>query len=287
MQIQGSGKIKFANGEMKRAAYSGNNDKPYVSIGQILINEGELSSDRFYKKNKGLMDAGSEVSWPGVRPILRLMKIRSEDHHAFDCEYQNDPSNNEMAPFKDLTYWVQVCRDWVFFGSCDPSLGKQNKARDPSAILVGGYDRNHGVLDVVEALIARRLPDKIISDIITLEKHYRCLVWGIETIQFQEFLKTELVKRSAALGIPVPARSITPHTDKTLRIESLQPHVVNGLIRIHRNQSVLIEQLQHWPEADHDDGPDALQMLWMLACSAGQGVPTIMSKSQRKPLRYR
>ena len=42
MQIQGSGKIKFANGEMKRAAYSGNNDKPYVSIGQILINEGEL-----------------------------------------------------------------------------------------------------------------------------------------------------------------------------------------------------------------------------------------------------
>ena len=51
MQIQGSGKIKFANGEMKRAAYSGSNDKPYVSIGQILINEGELLATNASKQS--------------------------------------------------------------------------------------------------------------------------------------------------------------------------------------------------------------------------------------------
>ncbi|EFA28471.1 transporter, partial [Haemophilus influenzae HK1212] len=40
----------------------------------------------------------------------------------------------------------------------------------------------------------------------------------------------ELVKRSAQRGIPVPATATKPNTDKMLRIESLQPHMVNGLI---------------------------------------------------------
>lgn len=244
---------------------------------EILLNRGEDESDAYYAQNKSLMDQGCVLSWPKTRPLLRLMKERADDHHAFDCEYQNDPTNDDEAPFKVIHFWVQPCRKWVFFGAVDPSLGKNNKARDPSAIMVGGLDREHGVLDVVEAKIARRVPDKIISDVIELQKEYNAQVWGVENIQFQEFLKTELIKRSAALGIPVPARAVTPSTDKALRIESIQPHVANGLIRIHRNQTVLYEQLRHWPEADHDDGPDALQMLWMIALSGAFGIPQILS----------
>ncbi|HNM44778.1 phage terminase large subunit, partial [Plasticicumulans sp.] len=141
----------------------------------------------------------------------------------------------------------------------------------PSALLVGGYNRETGILDVVEAAIRKRLPDKIIEDVIALHAEYRCLVWGIEAVQFQEFLRTELIKRSAQRGRPVPARAITPHADKALRIESLQPHVANGLIRLHPSQSTLLEQLRHFPSADHDDGPDALHMLWMLATSGAGG----------------
>lgn len=44
----------------------------------------------------------------------------------------------------------------------------------------------------------------------------------------------------------------------------------NGLIRLHQSQHTLIEQLRHFPGADHDDGPDALQMLWALA-TGGSG----------------
>ena len=254
---------------------------------EIFLNEGEDEADQYYLQNKATMDEGAVLSWPKTRPLLRLMKIRADDHHAFDCEYQNDPTNDDNAPFKNIEFWVQPCRKWVFYGAVDPSLGKNNKARDPSAILVGGLDREHGVLDVVEARIARRVPDKIISDIIGLQKEYACQVWGVETVQFQEFLKTELVKRSAAAGIPVPARAVTPGTDKALRIESIQPHVANGLIRIHRNQTVLFEQLRHWPEADHDDGPDALHMLWMIALSGSYGVPNILRarRTRRQSLR--
>jgi predicted phage terminase large subunit-like protein len=48
---------------------------------------------------------------------------------------------------------------------------------------------------------------------------------------------------------------------------ALQPHMANGLIRLHPSQHTLIEQLRHFPKADHDDGPDALHMLWMAAAS--------------------
>ena len=86
-----------------------------------------------------------------------------------------------------------------------------------------------------------------------------------------------MVKRAAARGIPVPARGVQPIADKLLRIESLQPHMANGLIRLHANQSTLIDQLRHFPKADHDDGPDALHMLWMAATTMGAGAEGFQS----------
>lgn len=232
--------------------------------------KGEWLAESFYQQNKAEMDEGAVVSW-SARPLVELMKIRARDgHDTFDAEYQNDPVSGEDAIFAGegvFHFWVNRLNEWIFFGAADPSLGIAGKRRDPSALLVGGMNRETGVLDVVEALIRKRVPDKIISDIIGLQKQYRCLVWAFESVQFQEFLRTELIKRSAQLGIPVPARAVTPHADKLLRIESLQPHMVNKLIRFQASQKTLISQLKHFPKADHDDGPDALHMLWALAVS--------------------
>ncbi len=240
---------------------------------EILRNEGEDAADAFYRRHQDRMEAGAQVSW-AARPLLALMKIRARDgHDTFDSEYQNDPVAGDNAPFSGIIqFWVNTSADWIFFGACDPSLGKAGASRDPSAILVGGFNRQTGILDVVEAAIRKRLPDRIIEDVIAYQAEYRCLLWVIETVQFQAFLYSELVKRAAARGIPVPARGVQPITDKLLRIESLQPHVKNGLIRLHPSQTTLIDQLRHFPKADHDDGPDALQMLWMAATTLGGGV---------------
>ncbi|MBR7793791.1 phage terminase large subunit [Undibacterium sp. FT147W] len=233
---------------------------------EILLNDGEQEALDFYRANPG-MDKGAKICWPGGTSFYKLMIKRARDgKEAFDSEQQNDPVSGEDAPFANcIHFWVNRLAEWLFFGACDPSLGKQGRSRDPSAILVGGMNRETGVLDVVEASIKKRLPDKIIEDVIAYQKIYRCLIWGVESVQFQEFMRTELVKRSAARKIPVPARALIPSTDKILRIESMQPHMANGLIRLHTSQSTLIDQLRHFPKADHDDGPDALQMLWMLA----------------------
>lgn len=241
---------------------------------ELLLNAGEEDALAFYRERLSEMEAGAVVSWPAAQPLYKLMVKRARDGRAaFDSEQQNDPISGEDAPFANcITFWVNRLKEWVFYGACDPSLGKHGASRDPSALLVGGHNRHTGVLDVVEALIKKRLPDRIIEDVILLQAEYGCVLWAVETVQFQEFLRTELVKRSAARGIPVPARAITPHADKLLRIESLQPHMANKLIRLHQSQATLIDQLRHFPKADHDDGPDALHMLWMLAATRNVGI---------------
>ncbi|ASJ24145.1 phage terminase large subunit [Laribacter hongkongensis] len=236
---------------------------------EILLNDGAEQAATFYALQQPEMDRGARICWPGGTTFYKLMVKRARDGKAaFDSEQQNEPLSGDDAPFDGaITFWVNRLAEWVFYGACDPSLGKAGSRRDPSALLVGGLNRETGILDVVEAAIRKRLPDRIIEDIIAFQREYRCLVWGVETVQFQEFLRTELVKRSAARGIPVPARAVKPIDDKKLRIESLQPHVQNGLIRLFPDQHTLIEQLEHFPMADHDDGPDALHMLWAIARS--------------------
>lgn len=238
---------------------------------EILLGQGPDEALAFYQAHQPDMDRGVAICWPSGTTFYKLMVKRARDgKSAFDSEQQNDPLSGDDAPFAEcIHFWVNRLPEWVFYGACDPSLGKASARRDPSAILVGGFNRHTGILDVVEASIRKRLPDRIISDVISFQAEYRCVLWLVESVQFQEFMRTELVKRSAQRGIPVPARGVQPHGDKLLRIETLQPHMANSLIRLHPSQHTLIEQLRHFPLADHDDGPDALHMLWAAALSGG------------------
>lgn len=144
---------------------------------EILRNngaDGEMLANAYYQQHRAEMDEGAIVSW-SARPILALMLIRARDGHAtFDAEYQNDPVSGEDAIFAGegvFHFWVNRLAEWIFFGACDPSLGKQGASRDPSALLV------EVALTVTPAfwICSRgRYPqtcfDKIISDIIELRR---------------------------------------------------------------------------------------------------------------------
>ncbi|NRA86821.1 MAG: phage terminase large subunit, partial [Rhizobiales bacterium] len=238
---------------------------------EVYINDSREAALSFYQLHKKQMDKGAVVSWPGVRPLIKLMDKRVIiGHGSFDSEYQNDPTATD-ATFTGFTYYIEPSRDWLFFGAVDPSLGiKGKQGRDPSAILVGGFDRVNNRLDVIEALIRKRVPDLIINDTIAMQKEYGCVAWFVEAVQFQEFFRTQLMKAAIALGVNVPAYPVIPNTDKHLRIETLQPHVQAGNIRFRQEHRILLDQLRHFPKASHDDGPDALEMLWINALKFSQ-----------------
>lgn len=222
-------------------------------------------AEDFYHTHKDEMNKGAVVSWQ-ARPILTMMTIRANNRKAFDSEYQNDPTAGDDAPFANaISYWHTLPDNLIYFGACDPSLGRAGASRDPSAIVVAGLDRTTGKVYIIEAVIKKRLPDRIISDVIAMQEKYNCTKWVIEAVAFQEFLRTELIKRGQASGVPIPAVPVKPTTDKLLRIESLQPYMANAMLILHSSQSTLIDQFRHFPKADHDDGPDAVEMVYKLA----------------------
>lgn len=233
----------------------------------------KAEAEAFWQANQAAMEAGAVVSWPEVRPLKKLMDLRiSIGRQSFNSEQQNTPNDNEDAPFQNLSFWVVRLSQWIFGGACDPSLGKSDRKGDPSAILVLGLNRETGIVDVVEASIRRRVPTTIIADVIAFQRQYGCLLWGIETVQFQAFFAQVLVAESAVAGVPVPAIGIENRIDKDLRIMSLQPHTSNGLIRFHASQSTLIEQLEQYGTAGtHDDGPDCLEMGWQVMARLRSG----------------
>jgi predicted phage terminase large subunit-like protein len=243
-----------------------------------LNSKGFKKADEFYRKNKKRLDAGAIVSWPAARPLLDLMKRRSKNHKKFDSEMQNDPTDSENATFSELVFWVHTSQ-WVYYGAVDPSLGKESTRNgDPSAILVGGWDLNNKRLDVVEASIALRKPNVIISRTIDFQREYNCALWVVEAVQFQEFFREILIEKSLEAKVPVPARPVTPHSDKDLRISSLEPYVTDGRIRFNQRHKLLLEQMRHHPKPDvKKDGPDALEMLWTLASRNSAGIPQIHS----------
>lgn len=239
--------------------------------GECLVNGDEAAAEAFLAANRAAMAAGADLNWPEVETLPALMRMRALSPDAFASEKQGEPTASD-SPFKTLHFWTARVPDLVLFGAVDPSLGKAGGRRDPSAILIGGYDRRTGILDVVEASIRRRLPDVIIADMIALARLWQPALWFVEAVQFQEFLRTEAMARAAREGVALPAVPIMPIADKRLRIERLQPPTAAGLIRFAPGQTTLLEQLRRYPQADHDDGPDALEMLWSGALAHGGGI---------------
>lgn len=67
LQIQGSGRLRFSNGRVIRAAYSGNNGHPYRSIGRVLIERGEVPAN---KSSKGDIERWMDENGPGAARAL-------------------------------------------------------------------------------------------------------------------------------------------------------------------------------------------------------------------------
>lgn len=51
LQVQGSGRLHYADGRILRAAYAANNGQPYRSIGGVLIRRGELTREQASKQS--------------------------------------------------------------------------------------------------------------------------------------------------------------------------------------------------------------------------------------------
>lgn len=234
--------------------------------------EHEKDALEFFNNNKVQMLEGVEVLWEDKLSYYDLMVMKiTEGEASFNSEEQNEPINPEDCLFNDewFDYYNEAeinfsDKVFDFFGFVDPSLGKSKKS-DYSAIITIAKNKSTGYMYVIDADIERRHPDKIIKDVLNkeiwLNKTYKrgYKKFGAETNQFQWFLKEELAKASARAGLYLPIKEVPQTSDKTMRIQTLQPDIKNKYIKFNARHKLLLDQLRYFPMADHDDGPDALE----------------------------
>ncbi len=250
--------------------------------------ESQDQAQTFFSTHEEEMLEGTEVLWPEVESYLHLMQMRVSDGPAyFDSEKQNEPLNPEDCIFREewfrsiplVTPGGSVSGSSgkagerepdPVYAAVDPSMGASSHKGDPSAIVVGAQ-RPDGCIDILEADIARRHPDAIMEALFHYHERYRFTRVVVETVQFQELFKDHIIREGARRGLYLPIEGVRPTSDKILRITKLQPHIKNGLIRFGPHQANLLNQLKYFPKADHDDGPDALEMLFSLIQSGQQG----------------
>ena len=111
-----------------------------------------------------------------------------------------------------------------------------------------------------------------INDTMKLEK------FAIETNLYRNLLIENIIREKKRLeaarkregikdwGIKVPFYDVENRDKKEKRIFTLEPKVNNGWILFNRTLGMeFMEMLENFPSKDvHDDGPDALEMLWGL-----------------------
>lgn len=232
--------------------------------------DSELPSFKFYLKHKKAMDKGAVTSWPSVRSLYWLMRQRAKNGAAFGTEMQGDPRSDEDKVFTHITFFVSRLAHWIMLGACDPSMGK-NETSHPSALIVGGYDRERRKLNVIECVVKRRLPTKLLADLAAAQREFKCSVWGFENNNAYEYMRQGFRKDARALGVNLPLIGIPATVDRVVRIDALEPEINDALdpsILFDAGCKSLLAELDTWPEKQttHDyDGLCALDILWQLA----------------------
>ncbi|MBS0186652.1 MAG: phage terminase large subunit [Planctomycetes bacterium] len=250
---------------------------------------GPEAATGFFESRKEEMLKGSKVLWPEREDYAALMIMKTrEGRAAFSAEKQNQPLSPEDAIFRsdEFAFWsdrfaseqelLAFLGDRAeFYGGVDPSLGKAGKNRDDTAIVTIGRDSRDGRFYVLDADIRKRKPSEIIEALIELHRFRDYRMVGVESVQYQEFLAQELQERSRKAGREIPVCQVRSVSDKLGRIQRLQPLVTSGGIQFSRKHVKLLEQMEQFPMAAHDDGPDALEIAIKTAQDLGGTQPFV------------
>lgn len=224
-----------------------------------------------HRSGEGGMDFGAKVLWPERVPLFDLMHKRySEGERAFLSEEQGEP-----MPPGDAEFPMQ-CFDWPGFWvkewpvditisahACDPSKGKESKQGDFQALGRGACNRA-GIIYVQAWL--EKMDSQAFSDFL-VDRYFEAPseAIGIETNNFQELLiiPIEIAAKAKSASLRLPIVPLINTVNKQVRIRRLTNYLTLRMFRFLDTPGtrMLVEQLKKFPFAEHDDGPDMLEML--------------------------
>lgn len=260
-------------------------------------------SEAFYRANESAMLDGAEVLWPEKESYLYLIKEMIETgRRAFFKEKQNEPIGGDEALFEKLHWYHETSEGFVIessntlvpwsklkdkdgnwlsaYGTLDPATGqtkaKAGKLGDYSELVTGMALPVPGRefkmrLFVHEDWTKRAGPSTWISEIFEHDRIYDYQKFGVETNLYRDLLLPNLMAEQKVQAekqkreVRLPFYDIHNVDNKEKRIYTLEPKISHGWILFNRSLSqTAMRQIEAFPHGDHDDFPDALEMLWGL-----------------------
>lgn len=240
-------------------------------------------SDTFYADNEAEMLRGTSVLWPQAYTYRYFMEKREAiGTKAFNQEYLGNPIDEESQVFKpeDFVYYrdsdIQNVELQTFAG-VDFAMGKERG--DYCGIVTVGKSPN-GIFYVLDVFLERVHPDILLNTAVEKTLGYQYDALAVEAQQAQEWFADKLGEALEKHGYPARTRMkhVKQRTRKSLRIEALLPDIQSGRIRFKREHRLLIEMFELYPNHNHDDGPDALEMAVRAGASSNVSVRTIARK---------
>lgn len=210
-----------------------------------------------------------EALWPEKYTIEKLNQMKASiDDYEWAALYDQSPRSSggvEWPPeyFPNSIWfdeWPNVPMVLKVIG-VDPSKGASASSGDYSAIVKMGMDAQGNIW--CEAIMERLPAESLIDLVIETQDQFRADAIAFETNQFQELLAVGVRQKALQAGFPVPVVSVINNIAKTVRIRRLGPYLRQGQFRFKaksKGTTIMIKQMQSFPNDAHDDGPDALEM---------------------------
>ena len=257
-----------------------------------------VNADKFYLENEKKMTEGAEVLWPEREPVLYLMKERlSIGRRAFGAEKQMIAFLTGESLFENISWFYPTEKDGVYgyylpkhdkfipynehrfvkYYALDPATGErkkqtQKKTLSKSARIIAMKDTTKKILYVLDAFMDRKPPSQIIYEMYDLHHHHDFHKMGFEENLFRDLFKDHihLTKKKweedHKTYLELPAVSRYNKVDKEQRIYGLEPWVSSGKIIFNKHiNPEFVAQLQTYPNCNHNDGLDALEIMWQIS----------------------
>lgn len=162
----------------------------------------------------------------------------------------------------------------------DPAEGK--KTGDYTAAVFCGWAQGRLWVD---SDLEKVPPEAGVGMALDLWDKHNATCIGAEAQTMRSLLVREFRSQCRDRGIVVPSlHIIRQHEAKHTRIMSLGGYLARGMLRFLPNKGnrLLVRQLKEFPNADHDDGPDALHMAVSLL--VGLSAADIQQRSTFRPI---
>jgi predicted phage terminase large subunit-like protein len=211
----------------------------------------------------------AEVLWPERESLYDLMLLRATiGATAFESEKQNNPVDPSLCEWpEDYFTWPGFWFDrWpetleIRTLALDPSKGKDAQHGDYRAFVKLGRTFNRVMY--CEADLRRCSAEVIVDEAVEYASTFGPAGLAIEINQFQELFMADIQRVARDRNVMMTTYGLNNTVNKDVRIRRLGPYLSQRFFRFKAKSpgtALLVQQLRDFPNGDHDDGPDALEM---------------------------